>query len=190
MHYDIRLPRGYDMRVVRERVASRGHALDDLPGLGLKAYLVRDVAAGDAVNAYAPFYLWTDEAAAARFLWRGGGFQGIVRDFGRPPARTWIAGGCRRGAADEAPYAVTATLRLPPEADPQHVATRADDVLRELDARSLHTAAWAVDPASWELVVFLLQGTPDAPTAVKAVSETCVTFSVLHVSAPELALLA
>lgn len=58
MQYDIALPAGYDMTIIRERVATRGHALDDRAGLGLKAYLIRERGvAGSPVNQYAPFYL-------------------------------------------------------------------------------------------------------------------------------------
>ncbi|MCW2863554.1 MAG: hypothetical protein JWP48_5262 [Actinoallomurus sp.] len=32
------------------------------------------------------FYLWLAAAGMNRFLWGGGGFQGIVADFGRPYA--------------------------------------------------------------------------------------------------------
>ncbi|GGO10638.1 hypothetical protein GCM10010116_21330 [Microbispora rosea subsp. aerata] len=39
-------------------MATRGHALDDRAGLGLKAYLIRERGvAGSPVNQYAPFYL-------------------------------------------------------------------------------------------------------------------------------------
>lgn len=65
--YEITLPTDYDMGIIRRRVAERGSALDDRAGLGLKAYLVRDVADGAPVNAYAPFYRWNDPAALAAF---------------------------------------------------------------------------------------------------------------------------
>ena len=44
--YEILLPADYDMEVIRRRVRERGTALDDRAGLGLKAYLVQDIAAG------------------------------------------------------------------------------------------------------------------------------------------------
>jgi hypothetical protein len=58
MQYEITLPADYDMEIIRERVATRGAALDDFAGLGLKAYLIRERGVdGSPVNQYAPFYL-------------------------------------------------------------------------------------------------------------------------------------
>lgn len=99
MQYEITLPADYDMGIIRDRVATRGHALDDRGGLGLKTYLIRERGvAGSPVNQYAPFYLWHDVGAMKDFLMGGGGFQGIVRDFGRPPVRHWAGIMLRDGA--------------------------------------------------------------------------------------------
>lgn len=85
LHYPINLPADYDMAIIRERIRTRGHALDDRKGLVLKAYCLREVGVDDSrINQYAPFYLWDSAAAAADFLWGGAGFGGIVDDFGRP----------------------------------------------------------------------------------------------------------
>ena len=84
--YEITLPAGYDMGIIRDRVARRGHLLDDWGGLGLKAYLIRERGLrGSPVNQYAPFYLWNTVDGMNSFLW-GGGFQGVSDDFGRPSA--------------------------------------------------------------------------------------------------------
>ncbi|MBB6417958.1 hypothetical protein HDC93_003552 [Streptomyces sp. AK010] len=59
LQYEITLPAGYDMGIIRDRVARRGHVLDDWAGLGLKAYPIRERGLrGSPVNAYAPFSLW------------------------------------------------------------------------------------------------------------------------------------
>ena len=42
MQYEIPLPADYDMGIIRHRVATRGSALDDWAGLGVKAYLIRE----------------------------------------------------------------------------------------------------------------------------------------------------
>src|ERR1041384_4295925 len=94
--YEITLPADYDMNIIRQRVANFGHLLDDRKGLALKAYLVRE---HDEVNQYAPFYLWRDTGAMAHFLFGGGGFQNIIRDFGRPVVRQWTGVGSVAGAA-------------------------------------------------------------------------------------------
>ena len=189
MQYDIHLPRDYDMSVIRDRVATRGHALDDLPGLGLKAYLVRDTAVGAPLNSYSPFYLWTDEAAAARFLWGGGGFSHIVRDFTRPPVRTWIGGGFAAGTTSAPPtHAVVRTVALPEDASLQdEVDDAARRTARAVEAPNVHSAAHVVDPSSWELTTVILSRTPAAVDADPGVRTQ--TFEVLHLSAPGVAAL-
>ncbi len=120
--YEIALPRDYDMQIIHRRIAERGSALDDRVGLGLKAYLVQDVADGAPANSYAPFYLWNDAAAMADFHWGGKGFAGIVKDFGRPEVRTWI-GGRFFPATDFAQmptYAIKQTVPFGPNSDPQN----------------------------------------------------------------------
>lgn len=58
MQYAIALPADYDLGVIRQRVATRGAAMDAFPGLGLKAYGIRERGVrGARVNEYAPFYL-------------------------------------------------------------------------------------------------------------------------------------
>lgn len=97
MQYSLTLPADYDMGIIRERVRRNGHALDDRAGLALKAYLIRVRGVdGSQVSQYAPFYLWNSPAAMTQFLIGGGGFQNIVRDFGRPPVSQWTVIACSR----------------------------------------------------------------------------------------------
>ncbi|MFJ9690938.1 DUF4865 family protein [Kitasatospora sp. NPDC101183] len=205
MQYEITLPADYDMGIIRRRVAERGHLLDDHPGLGLKAYLVRERGRdGSPVNQYAPFYLWRTAEGMNGFLW-GPGFRGLSADFGRPAVRHWLGAGLAHGRGGEdaanneqnlndvrrpvtghqpnpAPTPTTATLdtvRLPGTADPAGAVERA---LAELPAAhpALHTAAVAVDPSRWELLRFALWNGPapeDAPGT---------RYEVLHLSRPEL----
>jgi hypothetical protein len=42
------------MGIIRERVAAKGHLLDDFPDLGLNAYLMRERGEDSPVNQYAP----------------------------------------------------------------------------------------------------------------------------------------
>jgi len=176
MQYEITLPADYDMGIVRHRVATRGSALDDWPGLGLKAYLIRE----QGVNAYAPFYLWNDAHGMNRFLW-GGGFANIVRDFGRPPIRQWIGLAFARGPAVGArPRAATRLEVAMPDGDPSPAIDRA---LHELTVRAehpdVHSTALAIDPRGWHLTHFTLRTAPpgDAPGT---------HYEVLHLSAPGL----
>lgn len=181
MQYDITLPADYDMGIIRERVAARGHLLDDFPGLGLKAYLMRERADGSPVNQYAPCYLWAEPAGMNAFLW-GPGFQGIVNDFGRPVVQHWTVLGYDEGPATASPPR-TATRRrrpLPAGAAPADaVAEALERHARLATAEDVVATAVAVDPRHWELLTFTLwagTGTPHAPDADR--------FQVLHLSAP------
>ncbi|GGF30261.1 DUF4865 family protein [Subtercola lobariae] len=196
MQYQITLPADYDMGIIRERVATRGFALDQYPGLGLKAYLIREAGVnGSAVNQYAPFYLWNAPLAAGTFLWGGDGFGNIVRDFGRPVAQTWVGAGFARGpAGDEAPtVAVRSIIHLTDDADPQPlVASRVDALPALVGQPGLHSVAVAVDPRTWQLVEFSLWAVaPDAEWIEAAAdSRDTETYEVLHLSSPGLARLA
>ena len=90
MQYELTLPADYDMEIIRKRVRDRGNRTDGFPGLGIKAYLIRERGVDDRRSTSTrPFYLWRESAGMNRFLWGGGGFAGIVTDFGRPPVRHW-----------------------------------------------------------------------------------------------------
>ncbi|MFF2349614.1 DUF4865 family protein [Kitasatospora sp. NPDC058115] len=184
MQYEITLPADYDMGIVHRRIAERGHLLDAHPGLGLKAYLVRERGLdGSPVNQYAPFYLWRTAEGMNAFLW-GPGFRGLAADFGRPAVRHWLGAGLRRGPAAEEPAAgapATATRqteRLPEGLDPGEAVEAALAALP--DHPGLHTAAVAVDPARWELLRFALwrAAAPDAVPGTR--------YRVHHLSSPEL----
>ncbi|MET7900783.1 DUF4865 family protein [Streptomyces sp. NPDC005355] len=186
MQYRITLPADYDMKIIRHRVETKGPLLDDFPGLGLKAYGIRERGVdGSPVNSYAPFYLWTAPEAMNRFLW-GAGFQGIVRDFGRPAVEHWQGLAFARGpAATAVPRAATRrTVAVPDSDDP---ATAVDGALAQLRERAgaegVYATALAIDPRGWELVHFTLWEDV-APTA-----EPGDRYQVLHLSAPGLATL-
>ncbi|MGW7447030.1 DUF4865 family protein [Kitasatospora sp. NPDC054795] len=204
MQYEITLPADYDMGVIRKRVADKGHLLDAHPGLGLKAYLVRERGRqGSPVNQYAPFYLWHTVEGMNGFLW-GPGFRGLSADFGRPAVRHWLGAGLTHGASGTSAATASAsastsasetassteeaagppttatreTVRLPESADPAEAVERA---LADLPTHpALHTAAVAVDPSRWELLRFALWHGP-APE-----DEPGVRYQVLHLSRPEL----
>ncbi|MFF2655930.1 DUF4865 family protein [Kitasatospora sp. NPDC058032] len=179
MQYEITLPADYDMGIIHRRIATRGHLLDGHPGLGLKAYLVRERGLdGSPVNQYAPFYLWRTVEGMNAFLW-GPGFRGVGADFGRPVVRHWLGAGLRRGRAAGAPATATRQAVLLPEgADPAEAVGHA---LAELpDHPDLHTAAVAVDPDRWELLRFALwrDAAPDEVPGTR--------YRVHHLSSPEL----
>ncbi|MEU8529446.1 DUF4865 family protein [Streptomyces sp. NPDC048629] len=180
MQYEITLPADYDMGIIRERVATRGHLLDDFAGLGLKAYLVRERADGSPVDQYAPFYLWVAPEAMNSFLW-GPGFQGIVNDFGRPVVQHWTGVGYAEGpAAASAPRSATRRRSPIPEGAPPAAAV--GEALERLEsavrADGVVASAVAVDPRHWELLTFTLW-------AAEPPTDEGERFRVLHLSAPE-----
>ncbi|MFF1695182.1 DUF4865 family protein [Streptomyces sp. NPDC058257] len=191
MQYEITLPSDYDMGIIRNRVATRGHLLDDCPGLGAKAYLIRERGVDESpVNQYAPFYLWNTPEGMNSFLW-GPGFQGIVDDFGRPEVRHWTGLAYANGAGAGAPARATKTakaairhrIRVPAHT---HVGDLAEELADEA-AQLIHRqgaiyAAAAIDPRTWEALLFSVwdHASPKGQGDV---------FQVLHVSAPERALL-
>ncbi|MFV0131136.1 DUF4865 family protein [Streptomyces sp. HMX112] len=183
MQYEITLPADYDMGIIRHRVATRGHLLDAFPGLGLKAYLVRDRADGSVVNQYAPFYLWAAPEAMNRFL-LGPAFQGVVDDFGRPEVQHWSGVAYQEGPASAiAPRAATRhRVRAGAGEKPADAVERALAAHRRLArTEGVVATAVAVDPRHWETLSFALwaQDAADAPDAAGEV------FQVLRLSAPE-----
>jgi hypothetical protein len=189
MQYEITLPADYDMGIIRRRVKTRGHALDGLPGLVFKAYVIRERGIGGSpVNQYAPFYVWDDTDAMTRFLVGGGGFGGIVEDFGRPAVRHWTGVASLPGPARTAvPRAASRhTEPVPYGADPAAAVARALGELRERTAaEGVHSAALAFDPRDWELVRFTLWKTlPEQDSPAEGPEPDSVRYEVLHLSAP------
>ncbi|MEW9520379.1 DUF4865 family protein [Streptomyces tubercidicus] len=180
MQYALTLPADYDMEIIRRRVRTKGHLLDDFTGLGLKAYGIRERGVdGAPVNQYAPFYLWADPEAMNRFL-LGDGFRGVIRDFGRPAVQHWQGLFHRPGpAAGMLPRTFTRrTATLAEDADAATVIAQAIAGHEELATTDgVHTTALALDPRHWELVHFTLwaDGAPEAAGD---------RYQVLHLSAP------
>jgi Domain of unknown function (DUF4865) len=193
MHYPIALPTDYDMAIIRERVRTRGSALDQRAGLIMKAYCVREIGVDDSpVNQYAPFYIWADSAAAADFLWGGAGFEGIVRDFGRPVVPTWVptAQFLGRAPAGSVTRAQLRTTAIAPDAELAEVAAELiGRVRRRGDDEQVHLALGGIDPTIWQTVEFTTIGNDPSGRSTPAdeLDERYgagVTFTVLHVSQP------
>ncbi|WP_419993198.1 DUF4865 family protein [Streptomyces boninensis] len=178
MQYEITLPADYDMGIIRERVAAKGHLLDGFRGLGFKAYLIRERGVGGSpVNAYAPFYVWRTAEGMNSFLW-GDGFRGIIRDFGRPVVQHWTGVGHERGPEyGRAPRSAAIARRY---------LTGGEDPASAIEVAlgggatvpGLHSATVAIDPRHWELIRLTLWSA-DAP------ADAGDRYEVLHLSAPE-----
>ncbi|GAA2397609.1 DUF4865 family protein [Streptomyces glaucosporus] len=181
MQYEITLPADYDMDIVRERVATRGRALDGHPGLAFKAYLIRERGtAGSPVNQYAPFYLWHDPGALTGFL-RGSGFRGLSADFGRPAVRNWhglaLEPGPAQGAAPRA--AERLTYAIGEDEDAAERVERALEETREAAREpGTHSVVLGLDPHRWELArLVLLEGRREERGASQG-----ARYEVLHLS--------
>jgi len=174
MHYAITLPADYDMGIIRERVATKGHLLDDFGGLGFKAFLMRERGVdGSPVNQYAPFYLWHTVEGMNDFLW-GPGFRTLSADFGRPVVHHWTGLHFATGPeADRVPKAATLHVEhLPADADPATLIDRQPHV-----GDGVHSAVRAIDTRNWELVTFTLW-------ADEAPQDAGSRFQVLHLARP------
>lgn len=181
MQYEITLPADYDMDIIRERVATRGRRTDDFPGLGLKAYLVRERGRdGSPVNQYAPFYLWAELDGMDRFVF-GPGFDGIRTDFGRPVIRTWHSIAVVDGSAHgEAP---TAATRVVDTTDPGvSLMEVADRMTAEASAAAQHNGVTrlvtGIDPFTWQRVTVTLWA-GEAPEDAAG-----DRYAILHLSQP------
>ncbi len=187
MQYEITLPADYDMAIIRRRVATKGSSFDAIPGLGLKAFLIRERGVADSpVNQYAPFYLWEDVEGMGGFLWGGGGFGGIVDSFGRPAVEHWTGIAFQPGPAVQA-TPLAASRRIEPIPAGADLTALADRERRVLEDRALtpgvHSSAVAIDPRQWQVVRFTLWEKANPET-----NET--SYEVLHLSRPRLAGLA
>ena len=176
------LPVDYDTDVIRQKIPEVGRSFDETPGLGLKVFLLRERGADKSpINQYAPFYLWTDIAAAASFLFHEGGFAEVTNTYGRPIVQTWLGGAYHRGKAYESPvtHAVRLLRRIPSDIDPSITAAVAlEEILGRLEESTLHSVAWAIDPRTWELVTLTLHSQRPATFNGEL-------YQVLHVSSPE-----
>lgn len=196
--YSIGLPADYDMDIIRRRVCDRGAALDHRDGLTVKAYAITECGVdGAAINSYAPFYLWGSTHAAAHFHY-GGGFAGIVSDFGRPSVRTWLPVAARRGSLPAA-RVDTMELRewlLAPDVDPAAVAERMRAEVLRGDGE-MHWTATGIDVTAWRAVLIRTTGrgadawpsgapagASDAALAALAREAGTTRYRVLHVSEP------
>ncbi|WUW25772.1 DUF4865 family protein [Streptomyces sp. NBC_01463] len=180
MQYEITLPADYDMGIVRDRVATKGHLMDAFPGLGIKAYLVRERGRDSPVNQYAPFYLWTGAAGMNSFLW-GPGFQGVVRDFGRPEVQHWTGLSYAEGPSSGSLPRSATRLRspVPQAAAPADAVDAALEESRRLaEEPGVVATALAADPRHWELLHFTLWDHPGP-------RELGERYEVLHLSRPE-----
>ena len=155
MQYSFVLPADYDMAIVRERIATKGTLLDDLPGLVFKAYLYAGREAS-AENLYAPFHLWRDEESMHGFL-NGAGFAGVARAFGWPSVRTWTPWHANVAAEVRAARHATRSVQaIAPHSDLAALRAREEIWARDARERGALAVVIGFEPVTWTLVRFCL----------------------------------
>jgi hypothetical protein len=176
MQYAFALPGDYPMRTVRERIASRGPQFDQLPGLGWKAFLVREKGvAGATDNQYAPLYLWRSAPAASTFL-AGPFFAAVSAAFGRPRVATSLLLGHREDPPTHRPrWCTTEQFALRSLIDlPGWLGEFGRDA-----PEALHSEWLALDPSRWMVSRHRLWRHEEPPEPGDA-----LLFEVAHVSRP------
>jgi hypothetical protein len=90
--YEVPLPRGYDLAIVRRSVNQIARFPEAVPGLVLGIHGLRGVDESEPSPAtYAWFMLWSGSDATASYLSGKGQFAALRRDLG--PGRVWITPG-------------------------------------------------------------------------------------------------
>jgi len=187
MQYNFILPADYDMDIVRQRIASKGHMLDNFPGLVFKAYLHASKVGANTPSShkvYAPFYLWDGSEGMNNFLC-GDGFAAVSQAFGWPAVKHWAvwhshvddkvssAGFATRQVIPIAPYSALGMLRENEITYAKNTSQK-DGVLAVLVA---------FDPDEWTLVRFTLWSDASVAQAVDLPIDVQY-YDVGHVSAP------
>jgi len=184
--YTVTLPADYDTEIIRQRVASKGPAFDDFPGLGVKVFLIRQKDRFDAEsNQYAAVYLWPSVKPMWKFI-AGEGFKGIVDSFGWTPIHCWL-GFAYACAADIDWRALRSVTReqtmIQPGTNLPALWARENDCARDAVAAAAAfgpvARAVGVDTDRWALVRF------DYWTCEqRSLPNGAWSYEALHVSAP------
>ncbi|PXV53138.1 protein of unknown function [Dyella jiangningensis] len=156
MQYSFTLPADYDMAIIRQRIADKGHLLDHFDGLLLKSYLHAQRGASSNENLYAPFYVWKDSAAMQRFL-GSDGFARLTEAFGWPSIRVWPVWDAY--LSPEARHARFASREIQPIAPYSALGALREQQREQLQRdveRGALAAVEAFEPTTWSRVSFRL----------------------------------
>jgi len=180
MQYSLTLPADYDMAIIRQRIADRGHLLDDFDGLRFKAYLHAERGSDSTENLYAPFYLWQDSAAMQRFL-GSAGFAALTQAFGWPTIRCWPVWDAHVSPdARDARFASRELGSIAPYSPLDALRTREHLALQDDIGRGAVAAVNAFEPTHWTHVRLRLWRAP--PTFTHPAQRQL--YNVGHVSQP------
>lgn len=160
MQYSFALPADYDMDIIRERIASKGHLFDAFPQLQFKAFqfACRDQAHHHTnENCYAPFYVWKNNAGMNEFL-ASSGFAALVSAFGWPTIRTWSVWEARllptMGSALCATHEIMAIAPHTALAELQKA--EVEQVRKDIEQHGALAGVVGFEPTTWTLVRYRL----------------------------------
>lgn len=156
-HYAHRLPADYDVQIIRNRAAARGHLFDAIPELYFKAFLLRERGRFGAIaNEYSSLYLWRADKGFRDFL-VGGRTKSVTDSFGRPQIETRFALDALKGDGKEARFLTKQEQDIPLDADLTSVF--AEEIARNREAAKeagVVAAAAGVDAERWKLTRILV----------------------------------
>ena len=159
MQYSFTLPADYDMTLIDERIAAKGHMLDGFPHLKFKAYLSakrKDAAYTSRHNLYAPFYIWNEADGASAFL-SNQGFEAVANSFGRPNLDIWLP--LSHSETDNITKSQFATRQIAPIAPNASIAdlhARMEDAISDARKRGATAAFAGFDPQTWRHIFFAM----------------------------------
>ena len=153
MQYTFTLPADYDMDIIRQRVTTKGPAVDGFPGLGFKAFLYTRRGDHGPENLYAPFYLWDNNDSMNRLL-GGEVFAGVSGAFGWPSVKMWSVLHAQKTAAfREAKYFTREIVPIAPHTVlAQLQGTETETARAAVTKGGALTAIAAFEPTTWTLV--------------------------------------
>ncbi|WP_050990394.1 DUF4865 family protein [Pseudomonas sp. M47T1] len=185
MQYGFSFPQQYDMGLIADRVAQKGHLFDDWPNLVFKAFLAasrEDPQVRSDHNLYAPFYLWRDTQALHDFL-ASPAFAAVCEAFGRPAVRLWIPVVEQRKAGWAGAAVATrecVAIGAQPLAE-RWVQERALAAQWLADA-NVEAVVIGFDPQNWQLIRMKFHRHVEACNATAATQH----YQILHLSQPNL----
>jgi hypothetical protein len=178
-HYAHRLPADYDIGIIRNRAAARGHLFDGIPELYFKGFLLRERGRFGAIaNEYSSLYLWRKDEGFRNFL-VDGRMKSITDSFGRPQIETRFVLDAHKGSSEEARFLHKQEQDIPLDAD--LTSAFAEEIARNREAAQQNgvvAAAVGVDTQSWKFTrVLLSEKEPGG-------REACIAYQVLYLARP------
>lgn len=157
MQYQFAFPSGFDLQLVRDRVADIGHRFDSLPGLHYKAFLVSE-RRGDEPACYAPLYVWRNRSGMHAFI-LSDAFAAVCEKYGRPVVQEWMPlHFIKNKGKGPMPLSATREFRaLPADQNLATLASNETEWARVTAAHGgVHSVFVGVDVHSWTLARFVL----------------------------------